>query len=65
MLIRTYKDDSHAALLFKPLTTVELNALFRLLLNGLVYGDDLGVRELLLEFSQEEMVNGIRSNDPP
>ena len=44
---------------------MELNALLGFLLNSLMDGNDLGIRELSLELSQEKVVNGIRPNDPP
>ena len=46
-------------------TTVKLEAFFLLLLDRLIHRDALRLRELLLELSQEQMVDGVRPNDPP
>ena len=46
-------------------TTIKLETLFLLLLDRLVHRDELRRRELLLELSQEQMVDGVRPNDPP
>ena len=46
-------------------TSIKLEFLFLLLLDRLVHCDELRLRELLLKLSQEQMVDGVRPNDPP